>query len=93
MEYKSKKDLPHILLRICASSYWGAYKYHTRHPIKNIEEHQDYQEKDALIEALAAFRRTKTEELKFVQIAVGRQDFFSTRSIIILPKRCLTPSL
>lgn len=66
-----------ILVRIFTSSYAGAYKHHTLHPIQNIETHQHYQSdllKDDLIKALANFRRSKEEELSFAAKAV-RQEF------------------
>jgi hypothetical protein len=81
------QDLPQafagIVLHILTSSYSGAYAYHTVNPIEKIKQHQKYQEeilKDELIEALAYFRHIKSEELKFVSVAVSQS--FSNPSII-----------
>ncbi|KAH6645123.1 hypothetical protein BKA67DRAFT_542100 [Truncatella angustata] len=53
-------------------SYSAAFKHHTRNPINHITENQDYwAHKDAVIKALARFRQTKSEELKFVQGAAA----------------------
>ncbi|KAK4671616.1 hypothetical protein QC764_0097070 [Podospora pseudoanserina] len=61
-----------IFFRIFAFSYSGALRYHTVQPMHCIQRNQNLREdKDGVIAALVRFRKTKSEELRFVQGAAA----------------------
>jgi hypothetical protein len=71
----------HILQSVLTASYLGAYRYYTLEPIKEIEQLQNAEPKDALREALVVFRHAKKEELAFVSTAVGSIIFYNPSTI------------
>ncbi|KAK4675227.1 hypothetical protein QC764_0075820 [Podospora pseudoanserina] len=61
-----------LFFRIFAFSYSAALRYHTVQPMHCIQLNQNYREaKHDVIAALARFRKTKSEELRFVQGAAA----------------------
>lgn len=74
-------------------TYSGAYKHHTREPIRAIESNQDYLgNKAGTVRALLEFHQLKLEELRFVQTAVITISYSlrSSQSSLILLKAALS---
>jgi hypothetical protein len=71
-----QQTLAYISTLLFTLSYAGAYRYYTLVPAKVIAASQHFSDetsKKRLIEALAAFRRTKEEELKSSAVAVRKR--------------------